>query len=514
MTLLRATATIGGLTFISRILGFIRDMMIAATLGAGVLSDAFFVAFKIPNFMRRLFAEGAFNVAFVPMFAGMVVGEGKSAARQFAEEVYNVLLWILIGVTILFMLAMPWVMVALAPGFDEDPTKFNLSVELTRITMPYILFISLVSLMGGILNSFDKFAAVAATPVIMNLCLIFAMLALVQVSETPAHALAWGVLLSGAAQFLWLYWFCKKSDVMPTLKTPVITTQVKKLLTLILPVAFGSSVMQINLMIDMMIASTIPNAVSYLYYADRLNELPLGVIGIAIATALLPMMSRQIREGKLDAARYSQNRAMELAMLLGLPAVAAFIVLAYPLISVMFQRGAFGITETEATYKALMAYAFGIPAFLMIKIFAPGFFANQDTKTPVKIALVCMILNVILNLTLIQFFSHVGMAMSSSITGWINALTMGYILYRREVFKPDAQLIFRTTRILLASIIMAVVVHLIYQHTAQHFLASSLERYLSMGLLVCAGVFVYGISILALRVVNREQIRSYFKRSK
>jgi putative peptidoglycan lipid II flippase len=511
--LVRASATIGGLTMISRVLGFIRDMMIASALGASVLSDAFFVAFKLPNFMRRLFAEGAFNTAFVPLFAGVLATEGKSAAKLFAEEIYSILLWILIAVTAIFMLAMPWVMYGLAPGFDNDPYKYLLSVELTRITMPYIIFISLMSLLGGILNSSDKFAAVAATPIIMNLCLIISQVLLVGHTKTPAHALAYGVLLAGAAQFFWLVWFCKKSDMMPRLRAPVITENFKKLMRLMAPAALGAGVMQINLMVDMMIASLIPNAVSYLYYADRISEMPLGVIGIAVATALLPMMSKQIREGKNDAAAYSQNRALELSFLLGLPAAAALVALAHPIISVMFERGAFGLTETLATYKALIAYACGLPAFLAIKIFAPGFFANRDTKTPVKIAIVCVLINFALNLALMGPMGHVGLALATTIAGWINAFAMGYILYKRKIFMPDTMLVFRLIRITGASLLMAGCVWLAYIQWEHYFYTGGHMRYVAMAILVSLGLVIFGVCTLLLRIVTREQMRGYFKKS-
>lgn len=510
--LVRASATIGGLTMVSRVLGFIRDMMIASALGAGVLSDAFFVAFKLPNFMRRLFAEGAFNTAFVPLFAGILATEGKSAARVFAEEIYSVMLWILLGVTALFIVAMPWVMYILAPGFESDPYKYGLSVELTRITMPYMIFISLMSLLAGILNSWEKFAAVAATPIVMNLCLIVSQVALIHHTETPAHALAYGVFIAGVAQYLWLVWFCKKADVLPKLQAPRLTENFKKLMRLMAPAALGAGVAQINLMVDMIIASLIPNAVSYLYYADRIAEMPLGVIGIAVATALLPMMSKQIREGKTEAASYSQNRALELSLLLGLPAAAALIALAHPIISVMFERGAFGLNETLATYKALIAYALGLPAFLAVKIFAPGFFANQDTKTPVKIAVVCVLLNFILNLVLMQSMAHVGMALATTIAGWVNAGAMGYILYKRKVFVPDALLVFRLMRITGASLLMAGCVWLAYIQWETYFYDGGHMRYFAMAVLVSLGLLIFGISTLLLRIVTREQLRGYFKR--
>ncbi|MEI7669081.1 MAG: murein biosynthesis integral membrane protein MurJ, partial [Pseudomonadota bacterium] len=339
MSLIRASATIGSLTMVSRIFGFVRDVLIASVLGAGMLSDAFFVAFKLPNFMRRLFAEGAFNSAFLPLYAGTIATEGRENAKTLVEEIHSVLLYILIIITILAIIFMPELMAVLAPGFDKDIEKYNLTITLTRITFPYIIFISLVSLQGGILNSIDKFAAVAATPIIMNICLILAMIALVPFVPTPAHALAIGVMLSGISQYFWLLYFCRKAGVSPRFIFPKMTKNVKKLFMLIGPAALGSSVAQINLMIDIIIASHIDKAVSFLYYADRIAELPLGVIGIAVSTALLPMLSKQIRSGNIDVALHTQNRALELSLFFGIPATIALIVIPYPIIVVMYERG-------------------------------------------------------------------------------------------------------------------------------------------------------------------------------
>ena len=439
---------------ISRVLGFIRDIMIASALGASVLSDAFFVAFKLPNFMRRLFAEGAFNTAFVPLFAGVLATEGKSAAKIFAEEIYSILLWILIAVTVVFILAMPWVMYGLAPGFDKDPYKYLLSVELTRITMPYIIFISLMSLLGGILNSSDKFAAVAATPIIMNLCLIVSQVLLIHHTKPPAHALAYGVLLAGAAQFFWLVWFCKKSDMMPRLRTPVITENFKRLMKLMAPAAFGAGVAQINLMIDMIIASLIPNAVSYLYYADRISEMPLGVIGIAVATALLPMMSKQIREGKHEAAAYSQNRALELSLLLGLPAAAAFVVLAHPIISVMFQRGEFTPYDASETAKALFHYGWGVPAFVLARVLSPVFFARHDTKAPMRFALISVAVNIGLGVALFYTIGFEGIAAATAFASWLNVAQMVHALRKRGDWTPSPAAWNKLARIAFASAVL------------------------------------------------------------
>src|ERR1700722_5886030 len=362
MSLVKSTATIGGYTLLSRVLGFLRDVTIASSLGASMLSDAFFVAFKLPNVLRRLFAEGAFNSAFVPLYAGMLAGEGKDEAHSFASEAMSFLLMVLIITAGFFILIMPWLMFILAPGFDANPAKYALTVTLTRITMPYIIFISLVSLLGGVLNSHNKFAAVAATPVIMNLCLIIIPFFIHPLTPTYAHALAIAVMASGVAQYLWLVWFCVKGRMLPHWVRPRLSPHVKQLLKLIAPGAVGAGAAQINIFIDLSIASFFNGGNSYLYYADRINELPLAVIGIAVGTALLPMLSKQVREGKHEEAHKSQNHAIELALFLSLPASIALLIIGGPVVHVMYQRGAFNMAAETATANTLMAFALGLPA--------------------------------------------------------------------------------------------------------------------------------------------------------
>lgn len=459
MSLVRSTATIGFYTLISRLFGFLRDVTIAFGMGAGMLSDAFFVAFKLPNFLRRLFAEGAFNSAFVPMFAGQLATEGQDKARQFASEAMSFLLLILFIVSAVFILFMPYIMHVLAPGFVGDPLKFDLAVLLTRITFPYIIFISLVSLLGGILNSFGKFAAVAATPIMMNLCLIILPWLIEDWTPTLAHGLAIAVFVSGIVQWLWLVWFCRKQGLLPRFIRPKLTPEVKKLLLLIAPAALGAGVAQVNLFIDLIIASQFDSGISFLYYADRINELPLAVIGIAVGTALLPMMSKQIREGNHAAAIASQNHAIELALFLALPAATALIILAEPVIAAMYQRGQFTPADTVATYRALMAFALGLPSFVLIKILAPNFFAHHDTKTPFKIATFCIFVNLAFNLLLMVPLKHVGMALATTIAGWVNVALMVFVLKKRGWLVANPKLVSEIAKIALTCSVMGVVVH-------------------------------------------------------
>ena len=432
MALLRSIATVGGYTLVSRILGFARDILIAAILGAGLVADAFFVAFKLPNFFRRLFAEGAFNAAFVPLFAGRLAEDGNAVARSFAAAVLSVMAVFLYLFVTALQIAMPALMYGFAPGFVDQPVKFDLAIDLARITFPYLLFISLVSLLGGVLNSLGRFAAAAATPIILNIALIGALLGATPFLPTPGHALAWGVAAAGVVQFLWLIFACRRAGMNFPLSRPRLTPGVRRLLRLMLPGAVGAGVVQINLLIDIVIASLLPTgAISYLYYADRVNQLPLGVVGVAIGTALLPLLSRQLREGATQDARNSMNRGIEIALLLTVPAAAALLVIAEPIVSVLFERGAFDAATSEATAYALMAYAAGLPAYVLIKVLGPGFFARHDTTTPVKIAVVCVLVNVILNLTLIRFLAHVGIALATALSAWLNAMLLAWVLRRR-----------------------------------------------------------------------------------
>ena len=455
MSLSRSIATVGGYTMVSRLLGFTRDILIAAFLGAGLVSDAFFVAFKLPNFFRRLFAEGAFNAAFVPVFSGLLTNEGRDSARAFASETFAVLLLTLLLFVTLFQIAMPWAMFGLAPGFAGDPEKFDLAVELTRITFPYLLFISLVSLMGGVLNSVGRFAAVAATPILPNLSLIAALLFLAPLLESEGHALAWGVAGAGVIQFVWLAVAMWRAGMGLRLRRPRLTPRVRELLRLMVPGVIGAGVVQINLLIDVVIASILPEgSISFLYFADRVNQLPIGVIGVAVGTALLPLLSRQVAAGDSEAANTSQNRALEAGLVFTLPAAVALVIIAFPVVSVLFERGEFGADASRATALALMAYSLGLPAYVLIKVLTPGYFARKDMRTPVKIAILAVGVNITLNLILIWPLQHVGLALATAISAWLNAALLARGLRRRGHLRLDARLRRRLPRIVFASAVM------------------------------------------------------------
>ncbi|MEX2408619.1 MAG: murein biosynthesis integral membrane protein MurJ, partial [Rhodovibrionaceae bacterium] len=367
MALLRSFATVGGLTAVSRVLGFVRDVLIAAVLGAGPVADAFFVAFRFPNLFRRLFAEGAFNAAFVPLFSRELEQQGREAAKAFAEESLSLLLFALLVLVALCMAGMPWLMQGIAPGFAADPAKYALAVDLTRITFPYLLFMALVALFSGLLNSLYRFAAAAAAPILLNVFFIAALALVIPLfdlgaGDTPGYVLAWTVALAGAGQFVLLVIAAARAGMPLRLPRPRLTPRARRLMKLMGPGILSAGAMQINLLIGTIIASLQASAVSYLYYADRVYQLPLGLIGIGIGVVLLPELSRRLRAGAETSANNAFNRALEISLFLTLPATAALIVVADPIVAVLFQRGAFGAEAAAATAAALAAFATGLPA--------------------------------------------------------------------------------------------------------------------------------------------------------
>ena len=462
MNIVRAAATVGSLTLLSRVLGFVRDALMAATLGAGILADAFFVAFKLANLLRRLFAEGAFNSAFVPLFARTLEGEGKDEARRFAQEALAWLALALLVVVLAAEIAMPLVVRAIAAGFDPNGERFRLAVELSRITFPYLALISLAALFSGVLNALGHFWVAAFAPTILNLVLITTLLLASLHPQTPAHALAWGVAIAGALQLALVAWAAARNGFALRLERPRASPRVRKLNALILPGAVGAGVYQLNLVIDTWFASHLPEgAVSYLFYADRLNQLPLGLVGVALGTVLLPVLARQIRAGQALAALHSQSRALEFALLLSLPAGTALVVLAQPIIAVLFERGAFRPQDTLATAGALAAFSLGLPAYVLIKVLLPAFFAREDTRTPVAVAVVCLLANLVLLQLFIDHLAHVGIALATALANWLNALLLGSILFRRGHFRADDRLLSRLPRMGLATLVMAVVLWLL-----------------------------------------------------
>lgn len=515
MNLVRAISAIGSMTMLSRVFGFARDILIANFLGAGAVADAFVVAFRFPNLFRRLFAEGAFAAAFVPMFSRSLEGDGADVAKRFAEQAFSVLAVVLFVFVALVELAMPWLMPYLAPGFDEVPGKMELATEFSRIAFPYLLFISLVALQSGVLNAYGKFTAAAAAPVLLNITLIAALLAFGGSDEESGRALVWGVFAAGIVQFIWLAWHCRRQGMVLRFGMPRLTEKVRLLGRRILPVVFGASLYQINLLIGTILATTVSDgAVSYLYYADRVTQLPLGVVGIAVGTALLPMISRQLEAGKDDEANTSQNRGIEIALLLTVPAALALIVIPEPIIQVLFERGAFGADASAATAAALMAYAIGLPAYVGIRVFTPGYFAREDTKTPVRIAALAMIVNVVLNLVLMQPFGHVGIALASSVSAWLNIVLLIAVLARRGHYKADARLLSRLCGIAGASIVMAGALWFAAAWAVPWLAGTLVAQIVALGVLVTGGLALYLIAARLFGVYSIDEIKSTLRRAR
>lgn len=513
MSLVRSVVTIGGFTMASRLLGFLRDILIAASLGAGPRADAFFVALQLPNLFRRLFAEGAFNAAFVPLFGESRARGGDAGARDFAEQALAALLLVLVIFVGLFLVGMPYAILLIAPGFAAEPAKYALAVELSRITFPYLLLISLVSLLSGLLNSLGRFAVVAATQLLFNLCLIAAVLVGGRLAPSLAHALAWAVSISGMLQFVWLIVACRRAGYDLTLRRPRLSLPIRRLLSLVLPAAIGAGATQISLFVNLILASLLPSgAISYLFYADRLNQLPMGVIGVALGTALLPALVREIAGGRPAQAAELQNRALELGLLLTLPAAAALLSLPFTLIGVLFERGAFGPEATLATGQALIAYALGLPAFVMMRPLTAGFHARQDTTTPVRIALLAVGAGIALSLLLMWPLAHVGLALSISISAWLQATLLGRTLIKRGYWRMDRRLRQRALRILLSCLVMVAALLAAREMLAPLLAGGMAARALALGLLVLAGLAVYGAACLGSGAARLAEFGSLLRR--
>jgi putative peptidoglycan lipid II flippase len=511
--MLRGVLTVGGWTMASRVLGFARDMLIAAMLGAGPVADAFFVALKLPNLFRRLFGEGAFNAAFVPEFSGLLAAEGRPAARQFARETFAVMAFWLGALTIAGEIFMPQMMAVLAPGFAAIPAKFALAVELSRITFPYLLLICLAALVSGVLNGLDRFTAASASYVLFNVVSIAFMLWLTPYVPTAGHALSWGVTASGVAQLGLLLWAMRRAGMAMTLPRPRLTPHIRLLLRRMLPGLVGAGVTQLNLAIDVIIASLLPaGTVSLLYYADRVQQLPLGVIGTAVGTALLPLLSRQVRAGEGEAAVGTLNRAIEYALFLTLPASVALIVSAYPVMWVLFGRGAFDAESARLSAQSLAAYAVGLPAFVVVKVLAPGFFARGDTATPVKIGVAAVVLNLALNVAFMVPLQHIGPALATSLAAIFNVGGLGVVLMRRGLLRPDAQVRRRVLRMLAASGAMGAVLW-VTQRTLFATELHGVARMAALAVLVAVGLVTYGLAAAVFgagdwRAVGRMMRRS------
>ena len=475
--LFKIISIVGSLTFLSRILGYFRDLLIARVIGAGLISDCFFVAFKLPNLFRRILGEGAMNAAFIPVVSGVRTKSGKKSADAFFSNIFSFLLVALLVFVLILEIFMPLIITLIAPGFSDNPEKFNHSINLTRLTFPFVLFICLTSLMGAYLNTLGKFASMAVTPIILNLSLIFTLLIFFK-SENLfliSSTLSFVVSIAGIIQVIWMYYNIRRNKSKLSINFSFLKTfksdkEITKFFKLLLPAILGNGAYQINLLIDMILASTLPDgSISFLYYADRVNQLPLGVLGIAIGTALLPVLSSQIKKNQKKEAEKSISKAIKFGILFSIPAFFGLLIFSENIISFLFFRGAFEYKDVQATSSALIALCCGLPAFIMIKILVIPFFANEDTKTPIKISLFCMLINLILNLILIREFLHVGLAISTSVSAWINFILLFYILNKNLNYSFDISIFKVFLKVSLASLTMSYIVLKTYEFMINNF---------------------------------------------
>ena len=460
MSLVKKFATVASGTLMSRVLGFAREMLMAAALGTGPVADAFNAAFQFPNTFRRLFAEGAFNAAFVPLFAKEIEANGMDGARRFSEEVFGVLFTVLTAITVLMELAMPLlVSTVIAPGFTDNPEKFELTVNLATVMFPYLMCMSLGAMMSGMLNSLRRYFAAAVAPVFLNIILI-AVLAYARYrgadALTVGHMLAWGVLAAGIVQLAIVWLAVRHAGASIGFRWPRFTPNVKRLLWLALPAAITGGITQINQLIGTAIASGQDAAVSSLAYADRVYQLPLGVVGIAVAIVLLPELARALKAGNMVEAANLQNRSVEFTLFLTLPAAAALLVMSEPIVRVLYERGAFAATNSTPTVSAVLAiFGLGLPAFVLIKAFTPGYFAREDTRTPMVFAAISVAVNVSTALTLFPSMGASGIATASATAGWVNAALLLGMLIRRGHWGRDVALLTRIPRLVIAAAVMA-----------------------------------------------------------
>jgi len=486
--------TVGGNTLISRVLGFVRDLVLARVFGADATTDAFFVAFKIPNFLRRLFAEGAFATAFVPILVEYKTTRSKAELQIFIDHVAGNLGLVLLLVSFVGVVAAPLVVSLFAFGWvmGEEQAKLALAAEMLRLTFPYLFFISLTAFAGGILNAHNRFAIPAFTPVLLNLALIASALWLAPLMDTPIVALAWGVLIAGITQFVFQLPFLKRLDLLPRFKVSMRDEGVRRIMRLMLPALFAVSVTQINLLLDTVLASfLVTGSISWLYYSDRLMEFPLGVLGVGLATVILPSLSRRHAEQSVESFSATLNWGLRTALIFGAPAAVGLGLLAGPMIATLFLSEVFDSHDVLMAQRSLMAYSSGLLAFIAIKVLAPGYYARQDTKTPVKIAVIAMVANMVLNLAFIFPLKHAGLALATSVAAFINAYLLYRGLHKNGVFRADRHWPRLLLQVAVAITAMGLLLGLVTPDLEAWLQMTVMNRILQLLLWVTMGVIVY-----------------------
>ncbi len=506
--IIKAAATVGGMTMISRVLGFVRDMVIARYFGASMGADAFFVAFKIPNFFRRLFAEGAFSQAFVPVLAEAKEKRGHEAVKHLVDALSFRLGGILLVITAFGVFGSSLWMMVFAPGFMDEPEKFALASDMLAITFPYLLLISLVAFSSAIMNTYNQFAVPAFTPVFLNLVLITFAIWVSPLLEIPIMALAWGVLVAGVVQLLFHLPFLYRLGLLPspTRKSDPGVGEVKRMM---IPALFGVSVAQINLLLDTVLASfLVTGSVSWLYYSDRLMEFPLGVFGVALATVVLPGLSKKAASEDWKGFRQDIDSALRLVLIIGLPATLGLLLLAEPLITTLFYYGEFTARDVSMSGMSLMAYSFGLLGFILVKILAPAFYARKDMKTPVKVAIIALVTNMVLNLIFIGPFAHVGLAAATAISAFVNSGLLYWYLRKQEVFKPLSGWAKLIIQVVVANAVLVAFLLWFTPPIAEWLLFDWNQRLIWLFGLVFAVIAVYAISLLALGLNPRRMLKT------
>ncbi len=513
-SLFRSFFTVSFYTFLSRVLGFIRDILIARYLGSTVIADAFFVAFRIPNFFRRVLAEGAYSAALIPVFSGVVLNpKDEREASDFVENTTSMLLFATLVLTILFFFGMPYIIQVLAPGFIENKEAYELAVHFGKIIFPYIIFISLAAHFASINNVHERFAAGAFAPAILNISFILSLFFLTPFVTTAGHALSYGVLIGGILQFLYLY-RAVLNFYRPRIRIPVLNEKLKKFFKLFLPGVVGSGVIQLNIVIGTIIASFLPvGAISHIYYADRLNQLPLAIFGIALGIVLLPSLSKAIKQSDQETANNIQNRSIEFSLLISLPSAIGLFILAEPIIQILFERGAFVAEDTFYTAKVLSYFALGLPAYIIIKVLVSCFFAREDTKTPLYISIVSVISNVVLSLLLIGSMREMGIAVATAISAWVNALLLYVFLAIRNHMQFDDLLVRNSIKILLSSSLLFVGIYLLNGQFFTNITGNSvLINSTLLLLMIFLAIIIYFGLVIMLKVLSVNQLREYLKK--
>ncbi len=515
MRLISSVATISFFTMGSRIFGFFRSMLMAMLVGAGAMSDALIISIKIPSVMRRIFAEGAFNSAFIPIFAGMLAKDGHEKARSYAEQVFSLLVIVLSVVVVFCEIFMPFVIKTLLPGFSATPERLEYAIAFTRITFPFILFISVCALFSGILNSLERFAYAASSPMVGNMSIIATVFAIKTITTNNGQAFAIGIAICGIVQALWVMVPAYKKGYRLSLVKPVISPEVKRFFKLLIPVVIGGGVVQINMFLDIVVGSFLSEGgISYLEYADRLNQLPLSTVGVAMGTALLPMLSKSIRTKDYDKAFKTQNLAFEYGLTLAVPAALGLLILACPITKVVYQYGKLQANDVIEIAKTIQVFATGLPAYIMIKILTNIFFAREDTKTPVKIAVVAMALNLCLNIALIQKYEHVGLAAATSIAAWVNVSLLLYVTQKRGILPLSNRFYSFLPKLAFSSIICFSIVYVMHKYLWILLGGDRLIEACLLVIIIGTAVGIYAIACYVFGIIKKSdlaKIKSYVK---